>query len=89
MREEFNDFCQLRTSRFEREHGRWPNPTEATQILEDSLKQAKATALKYRGKPKERTAITGGNGSSGNNRQQPMTEYEQFKADVEAAQNRN
>ncbi|MDE2098695.1 MAG: hypothetical protein KGL39_15685 [Patescibacteria group bacterium] len=71
-------------------HKRLPNATEAVAILENSLKQAKAEAKKFAPKPKQRLAVTGGsNGSSGNNRQQPASEFDEFKADVESAQQRH
>ena len=68
---------------------RYPTPAEAKILLDESLKQAKAEALKFKPKPRERIAVNGGNGSSGNHRQAPMTEYEQFQADLDAAQNRH
>lgn len=67
-----------------------PNAKETVEILEKSLKQAKDEAAKFRPKPKARQAIaSGSNGSSGNNRQQPSNELDEFKAEVERAQNRH
>lgn len=69
---------------------RMPSPKESVEILEKSLKQAKDEAAKFRPKPKARQVVTGGsNGSSGNNRQQPQNEYEEFQHEVESAMKRH
>ena len=83
-------FAQQNALDFFNEHKRMPNVKESEQLLEKSLKSAKDEAAKYRPKPKPRQAISGGaNGSSGNNRQQPASEFDDFKATVEAAQQRH
>jgi hypothetical protein len=84
----FIKFAQLGATEFKAENRRNPNPADAKQILEKAYTDAKAEALKFRPR---RAAITPtrDTGTSRNTRQQPMTEAEQFKADLEAARKRN
>lgn len=71
-------------------HQRVPTTAEAVALLEKSLNQAKGEAGKFRPKPKAKTPITGGsNGSSGNNRQQPGSELDEFRQVVESAVTRH
>ena len=67
------------------ELGRMLTGSEARAIAEEALKQVKAEVGKLLPKRTARQPINGGDGSSGNNRQQPMSEEEQFKADVARA----
>lgn len=78
-------FTQKNALEFHAKNNRWPNTKEAIDLLETSYKQAKAEAVKFRPAPKARMAVKGGEGSSGNNRQQPSSEFDEFKADVERA----
>ena len=70
------------------ELGRMLNGKEAKALADDALKQIKSEVGQLIPKRKERQAISGGSGSSGNNRQQPATEFDEFKADVERATRR-
>lgn len=69
---------------FANTHKRVPTVAEANELLEKSLKQAKEQAGKFRPPARARRVVTdNGNGSSGNNRQQPATELDEFKQTVE------
>jgi hypothetical protein len=78
----YSAFAQKNALDFVKENNRWPTTAKEIEgILEKSLKQAKDEAAKFRPKPKARQATTSeGNGSSGNNRQQPRTPEEKFNA---------
>lgn len=82
-------FAKQNALDFWSKHQRFPNPKESVELLEKSLKAAKAEAAKFRPKPKAVVPIGGGNGSSSEHRQQPTTEFEQFQADVESAKKRH
>lgn len=83
-------FAQQNSLDFWNTHKRLPSVTESTEILEKSLKQAKEKLARLRPTPKAKAALTtNGDGSSGNNRQTPQTELEEFKAEVEKATRRN
>lgn len=82
-------FVRLNTREFFEQNRRYPDVKEATDLLEKSLTEAKAEAGKFRPKPRERQAVTGGMGSSGNNRQQPGSELDEFKQDVQLALKRH
>lgn len=82
-------FTRLNVSEFAWENGRLPNVKEAVDLLEKSLKEAKAEAMKFKPRPRERQVVKGGEGSSGINRQQPMSEQEEFERDVEMAVQRH
>jgi hypothetical protein len=78
-------FTQKNALEFHAKHNRWPNAKEAIDLLDTSYRQAKAEAVKFKPAPKARQAVTGGQGSSGNNRQQPGSELDEFKQDVQMA----
>lgn len=83
-------FAQQNALEFYNTHQRMPTAREAVALLEKSLSHAKAEAGKFRPRPKAVTPIKGGsNGSSGNNRQQPGSELDEFRQDVESAVNRH
>lgn len=83
-------FAQQNALEFYNAHQRMPQAREAVALLEKSLSQAKAEAGRFRPRPKAVVPINGGsNGSSGNNRQQPASEYDAFRQDVESAVNRH
>lgn len=83
-------FAQQRALGFANKEGRRPNGKESVQILESALKDAKAQAMKFKPKPKAFKPINGdSNGSSGNNRQQPANEFDEFKQSVEDARKRH
>ena len=65
---------------------RLPNAKEAVEILEKSLKQAKAEAGKFRPKPAAKSVVRdNGHGSSTQHRQQPKNAREQIEADILAS----
>jgi hypothetical protein len=83
-------FAQQNALEFYNTHQRMPTAREAVALLEKSLSHAKAEAGKFRPRPKAVIPIKGGsNGSSGNNRQQPGSELDEFRQDVEAAVTRH
>lgn len=71
-------FAQTKALAFVNQNGKRPNGKESVQILEAALKDAKAQAMKFRPKPRAIQAVGGGNGSSGQHRQQAVTEEEKF-----------
>ncbi|MDE2100600.1 MAG: hypothetical protein KGL39_25375 [Patescibacteria group bacterium] len=79
-------FAKDNSLNFWNQNKRLPNAKEAVEILEKSLKMAKAEAAKFRPKQKPIVPVTaGGNGSSATTRQKPMTDFEKFEATVDAA----
>ena len=79
-------FAQKNSLEFFSEKKRLPNVVEAKEILEKSFKQAKDEAGKFRPKARARTVVTdNGSGSSRDTRQQPQTELDEFRAEVEKA----
>ena len=83
----FNAFAKENALVFWNENNqRMPSAKDAVEILEKSLKQAKAEAGKFRPKPAARTVVRdNGNGSSTQHRQQPKNAREQIEADIKAA----
>lgn len=70
--------------------GRMLTGAEARKVADQALAEVKAEVGKLLPKKTARQAINGGgNGSSGTTRQTPMTELDEFKAEVEAAQRRH
>ncbi len=83
-------FAQQNALDFFNQHQRLPSATEAVALLEKSLSEAKAEAGRFRPKPRALSPVTGGsNGSSGKTRQQPASEYDEFRDDVESALKRH
>ena len=90
VQKQFNRIARENAEILFKEINRIPTVKEINELLEKSLKQAKDEVAVFRPKPRARQAITGGsNGSSGNNRQQPSSELDEFRAEVEAAQKRH
>ena len=85
----FNKFAQLAATEFISANKRNTTPAEAKQILEKAYAEAKTEALKFQ--PRRRAAMSPirDEGTSRNTRSQPVTEQEQFKAELEAARKRH
>jgi hypothetical protein len=82
----FNAFAKVYALEFWNKGLGMPNAKQSVEILEKALKTAKDEAGKFRPKPTaKKPVLSGGSGSSGNNRQQPTTELERFDAIVERA----
>jgi hypothetical protein len=72
------------------ELGRMLTAAEAKAIADEALKQVKAEVGKLLPPKQPKRVVQGGsNGSSGNNRQQPASEFEEYQADVQAALKRH
>ena len=78
-------FAKDNSLNFWNENHRLPNAKESVEILEKSLKQAKAEAGKFRPAPKARAVVRDTSGSSTQHRQQPRNAREQIEADIKAA----
>lgn len=82
-------FAKDNSLNFWNENKRLPSAKESVEILEKSLKMAKAEAAKFAPKPKAKTVVNGnGNGSSAQHRQQPKNAREQIEADIQDALSR-
>ncbi len=82
-------FTQLNALDFQAKHKRFPNVQEGIALLNKSYEEAKAEAKKFKPAPKPRQAVIAGEGSSGDNRQQPGSELDEFKETVAKAYKRH
>lgn len=87
----FSMFVERNSLEFWNKNKRLPSSAEvAPEILEKSLKMAKAEALKFRPKPEAKKPVTNGShGSSAQHRQQPKNSREEIEAIVQEALDRS